>query len=231
MHARPLLPALLLALLILPPVTAAAADPPAADNVRIYRCVAANGAVTLQDAPCRGDTRQQVRDMLRPKDPPRVATPAPVPVPAAAPVREREVRVVTVQPPQPMYECVTPEGERYTSETNEGNPRWVSTWAYGYPPVHGPGPRPPRPPGHGPGPGGGGPGGGHWRPGVVVPGGAVLVRDACNALPQQEVCARLSDRRWELIRRYNSALQSERQALQREQRGIEARLNQDCGGY
>jgi len=35
----------------------------------------------------------------------------------------------------------------------------------------------------------------------------------------------------ELVRRYNSALQSERQALTREQRGIEARLGRDCGGY
>ncbi|HEX7989367.1 MAG TPA: DUF4124 domain-containing protein, partial [Stenotrophomonas sp.] len=33
-----------------------------------------------------------------------------------------------------------------------------------------------------------------------------------------------------LIRRYNSALQSERQELTREQRGIDARLEQDCGG-
>ena len=121
-----------------------------------------------------------------------------------------------------MYECVTSEGERYTSDSNEGNPRWVPTWGYGYVPPHGHGPRPPRPPGAG---------GGHWRPGVVVPAGSVLVRDTCHALPQQEVCSRLKDRRWELIRRYNSALQSERQVLQREQRGIEARLNQDCGGY
>ena len=50
-------------------------------------------------------------------------------------------------------------------------------------------------------------------------------------LPQQEVCVRLRDRRWELVRRYNSALQSERQELTREQRGVEARLVQDCGGY
>ncbi|MEG1682024.1 MAG: DUF4124 domain-containing protein, partial [Stenotrophomonas sp.] len=65
---------------------------------------------------------------------------------------------------------------------------------------------------------------------VAVPMGSVLVRDSCHALPPQEVCARLRDRRWELIRRYNSALQSERQELAREQRGIDARLEQDCGG-
>ena len=222
MHAR--LP--LLGCLIWLPVTALAVDPPPAgspDNVRIYRCVSSNGAVSLQDAPCTKATQQQVLDMTRPKDPPpRPATTTPKPT--TAPVIQREVRVVTVQPPQPMYECVTSEGERYTSDNNDGNPRWVPTWGYAYPTHHGPGhggPRPPRPPGAG---------GIPWRAGVAVPMGSVLVRDSCHALPPQEVCARLRDRRWELIRRYNSALQSERQELTREQRGIDARLEQDCGG-
>ncbi|RBE00256.1 DUF4124 domain-containing protein, partial [Xanthomonas oryzae pv. oryzae] len=65
---------------------------------------------------------------------------------------------------------------------------------------------------------------------VIVPYGNVQIRDECHALPAQEVCARLADRRWELIRRYNSALQSEREDLSREQRGIEARQQRDCGG-
>lgn len=130
--------------------------------------------------------------------------------------------MVTVQPAQPMYECIDEDGERYTSDSNEGNPRWVPTWAYAYPRHHGPGPRPPRPAGAG---------GTPWRPGVAVPVGSILVRDSCHALPPQEVCARLRDRRWELIRRYRSALQSERALLVREQRGIEARLDQDCGGH
>ncbi len=216
----------LLGCLIWLPVAALAVDPPptsSADSVRIYRCVGSNGAVSLQDAPCTKATQQQVLDMTRPKDPSaRPATTAPTPT--TSPVIQREVRVVTVQPPQPMYECVTSDGERYTSDTNDGNPRWVPTWGYAYPTHHGPGhggPRPPRPP-----TGGGIP----WPAGVAVPMGSVLVRDSCHALPPQEVCARLRDRRWELIRRYNSALQSERQELTREQRGIDARLEQDCGG-
>jgi hypothetical protein len=231
---------LLLCALTALPASAAAADPaPAAtDNVRIYRCVGSNGAVSLQDAPCGAARQQQVLDMQRPKDPPpRPAAPAQS---APATTIEREVRVVTVQPPQPMYECVTAEGERYTSDSNEGNPRWVPVWGYGRLPHPGHGPRPPGPlPGPGPSSGAGpghapDPGGGH-RPhppgGAIVPIGSTLVRDTCHALPPQEVCARLKDRRWELIRRYNSALQSERQQLVREQRGIEARLEQDCGGY
>ena len=63
---------------------------------------------------------------------------------------------------------------------------------------------------------------------VTVPAGSVLVRDSCHALPPQEVCARLRDRRWELDRRYNSALQSERTDISNEQRGIDARLSRDC---
>lgn len=75
-------------------------------------------------------------------------------------------------------------------------------------------------------------GGGQAYPGsysgVAVPAGNVLVRDQCTLLPPTDVCSRLRDRRWELIRRYNSALQSERTTLDREQRGIDARLQRDC---
>jgi len=176
-----------------------------------------------------------------------------------------------VQPPQPMYECTTSDGDSYVSDSNEGNPRWVPIWTDAYLPYP-PGPRPPSggyppsrplPPiapmgsgsvsssggavsvsGSGARVGGSisiGGGSSHWQGGgyphpglgnsVVVPAGNVLVRDECHALPAQEVCSRLKDRRWDLIRRYNSALQSERDALTREQRGIDARLDQDCGGH
>ncbi len=219
-----------LALLSLP---APAASPPAASgDVTIYRCVDSSGRLSLGDAPCAADQRQQVLSMQRPQDPaPRSVPAASTPAPAAA-APPGEVRIVRVQPPQPMYECVTAEGERYTSDTGEGNPRWVPSWGFGYVP----GPGRPVPPGGGPRPGpppsqqGPRPGGGPGGVGAIVPIGNVLVRDACHALPQQEVCSRLRDRRWQLIRRYNSALQSERETLVREQRGIDARLDQDCGG-
>lgn len=209
-------PALLVALAFAGPLSAATG----ADSVRIYRCTSSGGAVALQNTPC-SDGRQQVLDMQRPQDPPARAVAA-MPVQAPAPP-VREVRIVSVQPPQPMYECVASDGGRYISDNAEGNPRWVPTWVYGYP-LRRAGPPPPAPaspPVHG------------ARPaavGVIVPYGSVLVRDECHALPPREVCARLSDRRWELIRRYNSALQSEREQLMREQRGIEARMDQDCGG-
>ncbi len=236
MHAR----LLLLGSLILLPAVAQAVEPPPANNVRVYRCVGSDGAVALQSTPCDDSQRQQVLDMQRPQDPPPKPA-APPPVTPSATINEREVRIVTVQPPQPMYECIGPDGERYISDDGLGNPRWVPLWVGGHggyrrPPPHpsggsisgnvrlgqgevsfhsgqAPRDRPSRP-----------------YPQAAMPGGT-WVRDSCHPLPQQEVCARLRDRRWELVRRYNSALQSERQELTREQRGIEARLGQDCGGY
>ena len=216
--------------LLLPSMT------PAAEDVRVYRCVASNGAVALQDTPCNSG-RQEVRDLQRPRDPaPRVvrsdASPAP---PDEAPVmRDREVRHVYIQPPQPLYECVRDDGQRYTSDSNEGNPRWVPLWTSVWLPHGHRGPAYP-----GPRPAIGTPigspvreGEGYRQPpvgvGVQVLAGSVLVRDSCHALPPQEVCARLRDRRWELDRRYNSALQSERTAISNEQRGIDARLSRDC---
>ncbi|MBD7953578.1 DUF4124 domain-containing protein [Stenotrophomonas sp. Sa5BUN4] len=229
-------PALLIVLL--PALAMAAPAPPAADSVRIYRCVGSDGAVTLQDSPCSSG-RQEVRQMQRPQDPPpRRASTDDVATPAASSAQvQREIRHVYVRPPQPMFECVTEEGRRYLSDSNEGNPRWVPLWTSawvggGHRPWHGPG-QPGLPPIRAEGRGNAGPG---QRPphgighGISFPAGNILVRDTCNALPPQEVCARLRDQRWELDRRYNSALQGERQAITREQRGIDARLDQDCGG-
>ncbi|MCD7098395.1 DUF4124 domain-containing protein [Stenotrophomonas sp. MMGLT7] len=211
-------------LALLAPLPAAAGAPPPAGDLTVYRCVDGQGRLSLGDAPCPTGQRQQVLSMQRPQDPPPRRPTAPATAAATTAVPPREVRIVSVQPPQPMYECVTADGERYTSDDDDGNPRWVPSWGLGY--VARPG-RPANPaPGTRPGPPPPRPGG----VSAIVPIGNVLVRDACHALPRQEACSRLRDRRWELIRRYNSALQSEREALVREQRGVDARLDQDCGG-
>lgn len=217
-------PALLLLGLSL---TAIPAHAPAQD-VTIYRCIGAAGTLTLRDSPCAKGETQEVRSMQRPKDPAPAAMPVtkPAPPPAAAPTRE--VQVVYRTPPRPMYECVTDEGKRYISDNGEGNPRSVPLWTLGYPMwshrggsgggIKPPGGRPSRPDYP-------------HRPGVVIPGGYTWVRDECHALPQEEVCSRLSDRRYEIMRRYNSALQSEIRQLELEQRGIDARIANDCGNY
>ena len=204
-----------------------------ADDVTIYRCTDARGNTTLRDTPCAKGQQQETRSMVRPKDAPnRVvdAAPGPRPEPTQVPAR-----TIVYAPPLPMYECRMPDGNTYTSDSPEGNPRWVPLWTLGYPVVSD----------------------GYYRPGgtrivrnpdgtvdVNVDGGGYVhgpvptiagygagtwVRDECHALPQAEVCARLSDQRYALIRRYNSALQGERRQLELEQRGIEARLSNDCG--
>lgn len=174
----------------------------AAEQVTVYRCVAANGRVTLRDSPCARGERQEVRKMQQPKDAPRpaVAT-APAPLPQVAPATQPTL--VIVRTPQPMYECTTPDGEHYTSTTPEGNPRWVPLWTLGWPVYEG-----------------------AWSNTA-----GTWIRDACSALPQAEVCARLDDRRDEIRRRFFQAMPSERARLEVEQRGIEARMDADCGGH
>ena len=184
----------------------------AAQDVTIYRCLGPGGKLTLRDSPCAAGETQQVRSMQRPKDPAPSAMPAAPVITAPTPPPVREVQVIYRTPPRPLYEGVTPDGERYTSENGEGNPRWSSRGPRSGPPLGQPD-RPNHPPSHG----------------MLVPISGTWVRDECHALPQTEVCARLSDQRYALIRRYNSALQGERRQLELEQRGIEARLSNDCG--
>lgn len=203
-----------------------------ADEVTIYRCVDARGRLTLRDTPCAKGERQETRTMLRPKDaPPRPRAASPE---APAGTLPGPAPVTIVYPPRPLYECVTPDGERYTSDTAEGNPRWVPLWTLGYPvlPV-----RPRRDAGvdfryrdrHVDISGGS-----HVRRGPVYPiaayGAGSWIRDTCHALPQAEVCDRLRDRRNEVRRRFFNAQPSERDVLRVEERGINARLDDDCGG-
>ncbi|GAA4790593.1 DUF4124 domain-containing protein [Lysobacter hankyongensis] len=204
----------------------------AGDDVVIYRCTDGKGRLTLRDSPCAKGDRQETRSMVRPKDaPPRAPSPRPSQsvVAAASPPQ-----VIVINAPRPLYECVTPDNARYFSESAEGNPRQVPAWALGAPLFA----RVPT----------GEPGridfqvengrvSGNYSSGslgsVVVPtaaayGATTWIRDACFPLPPGEVCARVRDRRDEIRRRFVIAQPSERAALSREERSIEARLNQDC---
>ena len=209
--------------------------PARGDDVTIYRCVGSDGRLALRDTPCAKGETQQVRSMQRPRDPapgrmpPAVAAPS---APVAPPVR---TTMIYRTPPQPMYECTDPDGRRYSSDNGDGNPRWVPLWTLGYPALAR---VPVVEPGHARIRVDNGHVGGSFRSGsvreTVVPthagmGGGTWVRDTCHQLPPQEVCSRLSDRRYEIQRRYYSALQSERRELDLEQRGIDARLANDCG--
>ena len=219
-----------------------------AQDITIYRCTDAQGQLALRDTPCRKGETQQTKEMQRPRDAPPAAH-RPASAPKASSTAAPATQVIVAAPPRPMYECVTPDGNRYLSDTRAGNPRWVPLWTLGYP---GYGLLPPRP-GFDPGSvranvqGQFNGGDGRYSvsigdrppprppegapPGYVASYGAgTWVYDECHALPQADVCARLRDERWELGRRYNSALQSERGDIDREQRSIDARLASDCGG-
>jgi hypothetical protein len=221
------LPASLFPLLLAVAPLPAAAGPA---EVTIYRCIDAKGRLTLRDTPCAKGERQETRSMLRPKDAPPRRAPAREarPAPEALP----PTRVVVAYPARPMYVCVTPDGERYTSDSPEGNPRWVPLWTLGYPVL----PAFPRR--------ASGfdfrigndvarlRGGQRVVSGAVLPpaayGAGTWIRDRCHPLPAAEVCARLVDRRDEIRRRFFNAMPSERDVLRVEERGINARLDEDC---
>ena len=198
-------------------------------DVRIYRCTDSAGRQTLRDTACPKGQQQQVREMVRPKDAPPVK--ATTPKPAPPPQATTSTQVVYLAPPRPMYECVTPDGKRYTSDDNAGNPRWVPLWTLGYQAVRPTtflgsniGGAPPRP-------------GSSTRPPrrdinwPVASGGGQWIRDDCAMLPPADACARLRDRRKEIRTRFFNAMPSERDVLRVEERTINARLDNDCGGH
>lgn len=215
---------------------AACTAPAAAQGVTVYRCTDARGKVELRDSPCAKGKAQTTREMVRIASPPASRRLAPVRVAAPA-IAPPAPQYVFVSAPRPIYECVTPDGARYTSESPEGNPRWMPLWALDYPvlaqrDVYRPGGASLR-----------------YRDGrvdarlrsggvqrMVVPtiaaygNAGTWVRDACSALPPQEACGQLRDRRDELRRQAFNAQPSDRAVLEREERGINARLAQDCGG-
>lgn len=169
-------------------------------QVTVYRCIGADG-VSLRDTPCPKGQRQEARTMVRPTDaPPSASPPASAPGSrggaSAADMPPPRIVVVREPAPAPMYECTTPDNTTYTSDSPEGNPRWLPMWTFGWPVAAG-----------------------TW------------VRDTCRAMPPRETCARLRDRRAEIERRFFNAMPSERARLEIEERGLDTRLDADCGGH
>lgn len=185
------------------------------NDVTVYRCTDARGQVELRDSPCPANQHQQTRQMLRPRDaPPRAATPITTPAPQDT---VREVRYVLRQP-RPLYECTAADGSRYTSESGEGIQRWQPGWIVA-PPW---GMRPPVAPlhaRHG--------GGVHVYPGIAYSAGA-WVRDSCVPMPQERLCATLTQRRDDIRRRNVLRQPSEQAQLDAEESSINARLRDEC---
>ncbi|HOV96467.1 MAG TPA: DUF4124 domain-containing protein [Thermomonas sp.] len=214
----------LVVLLLLAGSLRAQSTPPA--TVTLYRCTDSSGKVSYASTPCAAGAKQEVRTLARPVDapPPPAAPPAP-PTPAPAP--PMQTRTVYLVPPKPMFECTTPDGKRYTSDDDRGNPRWVPLWTLGYPTVRPtsslgsnighpervmhPHPRDV-----------------HWP---VASGGGRWIRDDCALLPPADACARLRDRRDAIRTRFFNAQEKERDTLRIEERSVNARLDNDCGGH
>lgn len=103
-------------------------------EVTIYRCIGTDGQVVIGNVPCAEGSEQEVRRMARPVDaPPTPAAPAPSPRPAPEDAPQPVVQYVATQPPQPLYECVRPDGSLYESDSGEGEARWVPVWTSGWP--------------------------------------------------------------------------------------------------
>lgn len=204
-------------------------------QVVVYRCTDAQGRLSLRDSPCPAGSRQEARRMQRPKDAPvRVVDVVPETPAVAAPTGFAPPQVYILRPPRPLYECVAPDGARYTSDTPEGNPRRVPAWTLDYPVLQRATVIEPGGVEIGYGPGGWR---GRYRSGsvreVVVPtpagyGAETWVRDACHPLPQAEVCARLRERRDEIGTRWFNAQPSDRTRLERERRAVIERIAADC---
>ena len=105
-----------------------------AQEITIYRCTDARGAVTLQGEPCPAGQAQQQRSMVQPKDPPpRPAVPAPAtPAATPAPPAPLPAPAPAYLPPPPMYQCTTYDGETRFSEKDDPNPRCVPLAVMGY---------------------------------------------------------------------------------------------------
>ena len=206
-----------------------------ADDVTIYRCVSPSNHITLQDHPCPKDAHQDVRQMIRPQDPPPrpqvVATAQPSTPPAM------EVRVVHVRDPQPLYECTNAEsGETYLSQSGVPQSRYVTYWSSGFgddftligprPPLSHPAlTHPPLSPTPKPHP-------------IVHPSHGrfafpafVYVADSCVRLSPQETCERMRERNDALGTLIFNGQANDRVSYEREQKALREQMRDECGGY
>ena len=74
----------------------------AANEIKIYRCAAHDGTVTVRDSPCLDGEVQQVRNMARPQDPP------------SPPADNRAAEPVYYQPAPSAYDSVSSGGGGYS---------------------------------------------------------------------------------------------------------------------
>lgn len=199
---------------------------PRCAELRVYRCTATDGAVSLQDAPCPKNGDEELRLMRRPVDGP---APAPLPAPIAAlqtAVPDAALPPAPRESPTPLYDCVAHDGSTYENESGVGETRWVPLWVLGLDPRApartfvrtGATPAPPRSapraPGHVPGP--------------ASMGTGIWVQDPCYVLSADEICARRHEQLMELRRDRKDAQANERVRLRADADALSAQLARQC---
>jgi len=103
------------------------AAPAAAQDIAIYRCTAADGALTVQNQPCPKGMRQEKKLMQTPRAQPLpAALSAPAPAPQAAPAAATPQEAPPPSPPPteaedkpappPLYDCKRRDETRYLTE-------------------------------------------------------------------------------------------------------------------
>jgi len=101
-------------------------------KMTVYRCVDADGKVSLQDVACAAGAKQEVQRMTRPKDA------APAVSPAIAPADMRPIVIVSpaqprqYSPPPDLFRCTDFDGKLREAEYYDTKPRCVPLWVLGY---------------------------------------------------------------------------------------------------
>lgn len=193
--------------------TPAGADEP----LLVYRCVAADGAVTLQDQPCpAGQTQSQRRVSIDPEAqaPPPAVLAEPEPAPEPSPNADDGSSYVPAPPP--LYRCTDYEGKSRLEDQYRPNGRWVPYWVVmNTGDLAGRGGR-----------------AAEANPGQQPPGGTpqVYVEDVCAMLDDDSACAAYRDQLAEAQRQHYSRIGDEQRRLAGEIERLRAVINSSCAG-
>jgi hypothetical protein len=201
-----------------------------AEVLTVYRCVAADGRVALQDRPCPAGSAQERARHRRPAPVAAPAADAAEPVRPPAPAAPPTAAPPPTAPPAPppLWECVRHDGSRYASDTGIPERRWVPLWVLGRDPrapptlFGSPGTPPPDPPASAPG-------APAAPPGAAALGPGAWVSDRCLRLTAADACSRYRERRDALRHRWHLAMPSERDRIRPQERALSAMLRERCG--
>ena len=113
-------------------IVAATSSKAVSNNVTVYRCTDTKGKVSLQDAPCAKSSKQEFREMLRPKDAPVVKKNTAYNRASVFVAQPAAQIIIPMDPPPVLYQCTNYEGKTRDSENYDPNPRCEPLWVQGY---------------------------------------------------------------------------------------------------